>query len=47
MIDGRGTVRNGSSVGVGRGTETEGVVDKECHLKGPEGLGRDEGWGGA
>ena len=24
----------------------EGVVDKECHWKGPEGPGRDEGGGG-
>ena len=49
MADGRGTgetVNDGISVGGGRGTEMEGVVDRECHWKGPEGLGRDEGGGG-
>ena len=39
------TVNDGISVGGGRGTEMEGVVDRECHWKGPEGLGRDEGGG--
>ena len=29
--------------GGGWGTEMEGVVDRECHWKGPEGPGRDEG----
>ena len=46
MTDGRGmgeTVNDGTSVGVGRGTEMEGVGDRECHWKGPEGPGRDEG----
>ena len=46
MTDGRaqwGTVNDGTSVGGGRGTEMEGVVDRECHWKGPEGPGRDEG----
>ena len=41
------TVNDGTSVGGGpkslRGTEMEGVVDRECHWKGPEGPGRDEG----
>ena len=36
------TVNDGTSLGGGRGTEMEGVVDKECHWKGPEGPGRDE-----
>ena len=36
-------MNDGTSVGGGRGIETEGVVDRECHLKGPEGPGRDEG----
>ena len=31
------------SVYGGRGTEMEGVVARECHWEGPEGLGRDEG----
>ena len=40
------TVNDGTSVGGGRGTEMEGVVDRECHWKGPESPGRDEGgWG--
>ena len=39
----RGTVNDGTSVGGGRGTEMEGAVDMECHWKGPEGPGRDEG----
>ena len=30
-------------IGGGRGTEMEGVVDRECHWKGPEGPGSDEG----
>ena len=29
--------------GTSSGTEMEGVVDRECHWKGPEGPGRDEG----
>ena len=33
----------GGSVGGGRGTEMEGVGDRGCHWKGPEGPGRDEG----
>ena len=36
------TVNDGTWVGGARGTETEGVVDRECHWKGPEGSGRDE-----
>ena len=36
------TANDGTSVGGGRGIETEGVVDRECHLKGPEGPGWDE-----
>ena len=36
-------MNDGTSVGSGRGTEMEGVVDRECHWKGPEGLGWDEG----
>ena len=46
MTDGRGTgetVYDGTSVGGGRGTAMEGVVDRECHWKGPESPGRDEG----
>ena len=46
MTDGRGTgeaVNDGTSVGSGRATQMEGVVDRERHWKGPEGLGRDEG----
>ena len=46
MMDRRGTgetVNDGTSVGSGRGTEMEGVVDRECHWKGSEGPGRDEG----
>ena len=46
MTDGRDkgeTVNEGTSVGGGHGTEMEGVVDRECHWKGPEGPGRDEG----
>ena len=42
MTDGRGkgeTVNDGTSVGGGRGTEMEGMVDRECHWKGPEGPG--------
>ena len=31
-----------TSVGSGQGTETEGAADREYHLKGPEGPGRDE-----
>ena len=46
MMDGRGTggetVNVGTSAGGGRATKMEGVVDRECHWKGPEGLGRDE-----
>ena len=37
------TVNDGSSAGGGRGTKTEGVVDRKCHWKGPESLGQDEG----
>ena len=37
------TVNDGTSVGGGPGTETEGVVHQDCHWKGPEGPGRDEG----
>ena len=47
MTDRRGTretMNDATSVGGGRGTEMEGVVDRECHWKGPEGLGRNE-WG--
>ena len=36
-------MNDGTSVGGGRGTEMEGVVDRECHWKGPEGPGRDKG----
>ena len=36
------TVNDGTSVGGGRGTETESVVDRECHLKDPGGPGQDE-----
>ena len=44
MVGARGeTVNDGTSVGGGQGTEKEGVVDRECHWKGPEGLGRNEG----
>ena len=46
MTDGRGmgeTVNDGTSVGGGQGTEMEGVGDRECHWKGPEGPGWDEG----
>ena len=47
MTDGRGTggwgLNDGTSVGSGQGTEMEGAVDRECHWKGPEGPGRDEG----
>ena len=46
MTDGRGTgvtVNDGTSVGGGRGTEIGSVVDQECHWKGSEGQGRDEG----
>ena len=46
MTDGRGkgeTVNDGTSVGVRRGTQMEGVGDRECHWKGPEGPGQDEG----
>ena len=49
MEDGRGTgetVNDGTSVGGGWGTEMERVVDRECHWKGPEGPGPDEGGGG-
>ena len=36
------TVNDGTIIGGGRGTETEGVV--ECHLNGPEGPGwKNEG----
>ena len=45
MTDGRGTgetVNDGTSVGGGRGTEMESVVDRVCHWKGPEGPGRYE-----
>ena len=43
MVGARGeTVHDGTSVGGGRGTEMEGVIDRECHWKGQEGLGRDE-----
>ena len=31
----------------GRGTEMEGVGDRDCHWKGPESPGRDEGGKGA
>ena len=37
------TVNDETSVGGGQGTEMEGVVDRECHWKGPEGPGPDEG----
>ena len=38
------TVNDGTIIGGGRGTETEGVVDRECHLNGPEGPGwKNEG----
>ena len=37
------TVNDRASVGGGRGTEMEGVVDRDCHWSGPEGPGRDEG----
>ena len=50
MADGRDTgetENDGTSAGGGRGTEMEGVVDRECHWKGPEGPGRDEGGGGS
>ena len=49
MTDGRGTgetVNDGTSVGSGRGTEMEGVVDRECHWKSPEGPGWREKGGG-
>ena len=36
-------MNDGTSVGSGRGTEMEGVGERECHWKGPEGPGRDEG----
>ena len=36
-------MNDGTSVGGGRGTEMEGVADRECHWKGPEGPARDEG----
>ena len=39
------TVNDGTSVGSGRGTEMESVVHRECHWKGPEGLG-PAGWRG-
>ena len=43
MVGARGeTVNDGTSVGGGQGTEKEGVVDRECHWRGPEGPGRDE-----
>ena len=37
------TMNDGTSVGGGQGIETEGVVDRECQLKGPERPGRGEG----
>ena len=42
------TVNDGTSVGGGRGTEMEGVVDRECHWKGfrRPGLGWRGGGGG-
>ena len=40
------TVNDGTSVGGGRETEMEGKVNRECHWKGSEGPGRDEGGGG-
>ena len=49
LEDGRGTgetVNDGTSIGGGRGTEVEGVVDRECHWKRREGPGQDEGGGG-
>ena len=36
-------MNDGTSVGGGRGSEMEGVVDRECYWKGPKGPGRDEG----
>ena len=36
-------MNDGTSVGVGRETEMEGVGVRECHWKGPEGPGLDEG----
>ena len=39
---GEETVNDVTSVGGGRENEMEGVVDRECHWKGPEGPGRDE-----
>ena len=36
-------MNDGTSVGGGRGTKMEGVADRECHWKGPEGPARDEG----
>ena len=36
-------MNDGTSVGGGQGTEMEGVVDRECHWKGPEGQGRVKG----
>ena len=36
------TVNDGTSVGGGRGTDMEGVCDRECHWKGPEGPGWDD-----
>ena len=46
MTDGRGTgetVIDGTSVGGGRGTEMEGVVDRKCKWKGLESPARDGG----
>ena len=36
-------MNDGTSVGGGRGTKTKGVVDRECHWKGPEGPGKEGG----
>ena len=36
-------MNDGTSVGGGRRSEMEGVVDRECHSKDPEGPCRDEG----
>ena len=39
-------MNDGTNVGAGKGTEMKGVVDQECHWKGPEGPGQDEGGSG-
>ena len=40
------TVNEGTSVGSGRGTKMEGVGDRECQWKGPEGQAGMKGEGG-